>query len=329
MANYFVVGSNSFSGSAFINSALNLGHNVIGISRSSEISHEFSSYFKNLNLLNYKFVQLDINTNCKSIIDLIQNSKSQVIVNFAAQSMVGQSWQTPEDWYETNTVGFSKLIQGIYKFPFITKFIQFTTPEVYGSTKNWVKESFDFAPTTPYAISRAASDWHLRAYFENYNFPVIFTRAANVYGAHQQLYRIIPKTIVSILKGNKLPLHGGGKSLRSFIHIRDVTDALQIIIEKGEIGQSYHISSLDTISIRNLVDLIGSKLGVDINNFIEVESDRTGKDFAYMLDSTKIRQELNWRDQVTVNEGVDETILWVKENFNTLSKLPTEYSHKK
>ena len=76
MANYFVIGSNSFSGSAFINSALNLGHNVIGISRSSEISHEFSPYFKNSNLLNYKFVQLDINTNCKSIIDLIQNSKS-------------------------------------------------------------------------------------------------------------------------------------------------------------------------------------------------------------------------------------------------------------
>jgi dTDP-glucose 4,6-dehydratase len=211
----------------------------------------------------------------------------------------------------------------------VKKFIHFTTPEVYGSTSGWLKESFNFAPSTPYAISRAAGDWHLKALFENNGFPVIFTRAANVYGPGQQLYRIIPKTILSALTGKKLSLHGGGKSIRSFIHINDVSTALTAIMNSGEVGQSYHISTNEMISIFDLVHGLASLLGVEINDLIEQGPERAGKDFAYQLSSEKIRSELGWRDEVTLVKGLEDTLDWAKSNLDTLMSLPDTYEHKR
>ncbi len=325
----FVIGSNSFSGSNFINKSLLLGNKIIGISRSPEISSEFSGYYENSKKQNFLFHELNINSNYNEIVQLINESKSDVIVNFAAQSMVSQSWITPEDWYETNLVSFSKLISGISKIPRVKKFIQFSTPEVYGSTEGWIKESFNFSPNTPYAISRAAADWHLKASFENYNFPVIFTRASNVYGEHQQLYRIIPRAILSILLGQKLPLQGGGKSVRSFIHMDDVSIAVNEIIKFGKIGESYHISTNKMISILDLVSEIARQMEIDVESIIDSVPERPGKDFAYQLNSEKIRFELGWQDEISLEEGLQRTILWVKSNLNFFRHLPVEYSHKR
>ena len=110
-----------------------------------------------------------------------------------------------------------------------------STPEVYGSTgRNWINEGLVYKPSTPYATSRAACDMHLMNYYEAYNFPVVFTRAANVYGEGQQLYRIIPRTILSCLCNKKMELHGGGESERSFIHINDVVNATMQIAEEAQ-----------------------------------------------------------------------------------------------
>ena len=224
--NFLVIGSNSFTGSHFVSYLLNYGIKVSGISRSRELDAPFLSYKWNKNEKDdFNFFQYDINQNQEEITDLIKKEEFSHIINFAAQSMVGQSWSFPEDWYTTNLVSISKLINKIKDYDFIEKFVSVTTPEVYGSTNGWVKENFNFSPSTPYAISRAAQDLHLNAFFDNFNFPIVFTRAANVYGPGQQLYRIIPRTILSCLSEQKLLLHGNGLSERSFIHINDAIKA--------------------------------------------------------------------------------------------------------
>ena len=324
-----VLASNSFSGSSFIDHLLTAGYKVIGVSRSVEISPVFSLYKNNENFKNFTFKQLDLNSDIKSIAEIVSKHQVEFIFNFAAQSMVAQSWDAPEDWYQTNVVSLSLLGNLLIKEKSIKKFVHFTTPEVYGSTSGWLKESFNFVPSTPYAISRAAGDWHLKALFENYGFPVIFTRAANVYGPGQQLYRIIPKTILSALTGKKLSLHGGGKSIRSFIHINDVSTALTAIMNTGEVGQSYHISTNEMISIFDLVQELASLLGVEVDHLIEQGPERAGKDFAYQLSSEKIRNELGWRDQITLGKGLEDTLAWAKSNLDTLKAFPDTYEHKR
>ena len=324
-----VLASNSFTGSSFIDHLLTAGHKVIGVSRSVEISPVFSLYKNNKNFKNFTFKQVDLNRDLNIITEIVSKHQVEFIFNFVAQSMVVQSWDAPEDWYQTNVVGLSNLCKLLIEQKSIKKFVHFSTPEVYGSTSGWLKESFNFAPSTPYAISRAAGDWHLKALFENYDFPVIFTRAANVYGPGQQLYRIIPKTILSALTGKKLSLHGGGKSIRSFIHINDVSTALTAIMNTGEVGQSYHISTNEMISIFDLVQELASLLGVEVDELIEQGPERAGKDFAYQLSSEKIRNELGWRDQITLGKGLEDTLAWAKSNLDTLKALPDTYEHKR
>ena len=324
-----VLASNSFSGSSFVDHLLTAGYKVIGVSRSTETPLVFALYKNNKNYKNFTFQQVDLNSDLNAIAEIVSKHQVEFIFNFAAQSMVAQSWHSPEDWYQTNVVSLSLLGSLLIKERSVKKFINFTTPEVYGSTSGWLKESFNFAPSTPYAISRAAGDWHLKALFENNGFPVIFTRAANVYGSGQQLYRIIPKTILSALTGKKLSLHGGGKSIRSFIHVNDVSTALTAIMNSGEVGQSYHISTNEMISIFDLVQEIATLLGVEVNDLIEQGPERAGKDFAYQLSSEKIRSELGWRDEVTLGKGLNDTLDWAKSNLDTLKTLPDTYEHKR
>jgi len=324
-----VIGSNSFSASSFIDYCLAQGYKVIGVGRSKEIERVFRAYSKNQNLQNFTFKQIDLNGGHKQIVELVNQDKIEIVFNFAAQSMVAQSWDHPEHWYQTNIVGLSELCNSLLQEKSIKKFVHFTTPEVYGSTSGWIKESFSFAPSTPYAVSRAAGDWHLKCLFENYGFPVIFTRAANVYGPGQQLYRIIPKTILSALIGQKISLHGGGKSIRSFIHMNDVSAALSSIMADGKIGEIYHISTNEMISIINLVKALALLLGVEVEDIMEQGPERPGKDFAYKLSSEKLRTELGWSDKTTLQIGLADTLTWVKSNLDTLRVLPTSYEHKR
>lgn len=321
-----IIGSHSFSGNSYAAHALRR-EEVLTISRSHELPKVFEarsgSEFKEDKLI------WNLNEDSSDVICAIKDNKVSTIVNFAAQSMVGESWVNPEDWYEANVVSFSKFLNRLRNETEVKKFVHFSTPEVYGSTQGWVKESFNFAPTTPYAVSRASGDWHLKALYENFDFPVIFSRAANVYGQHQKLYRIIPKVVISGLTGKKVFLHGGGKSIRSFIHIHDVNNALDKIISHGKPGESYHISTNELITIRSLVEKIAGKLNVEFSELVEETQDRPGKDFAYQLDSERIRTKLSWKDSITLDEGLDSTISWVENNLSLLMKMPSEYIHRK
>lgn len=323
-----VLGSNSFSGSNFINYQLNEGYEVFALSRSKEIHEVFLPYKKNKNLQNLHFFQLDINNSLQKIIDLIKKEKIPQIINFAAQSMVAESWNIPEHWYMTNTVSTIKFHNALKNLNFLEKYIHISTPEVYGTCNGSIKEHRNYNPSTPYATSRAATDMSLKNFYDTYNFPVLFTRAANVFGEYQQLYRIIPKTILCFLTKEMLPLHGGGHSVRSFIHMNDVSNATNKILNNGQIGEIYHISTKKNISIRTLVEMIAQQLNVPFEDNVIITEDRKGKDSAYLLDSSKLRDTLNWEETISLEEGIQRTIKWTKDNFDEILKQPMKYIHK-
>jgi dTDP-glucose 4,6-dehydratase len=324
-----VIGSNSFSGAHFVARALKDEHSVLGISRSPEPHPAFLPHSREQGQRpDYCFVQADLNEDLAVAIRAISAFAPAVVVNFAAQSMVAQSWEHPEHWYRTNVVALAELVKGLQDIPSMTRYVQVTTPEVYGSTSDWITENENFAPSTPYAVSRAAGDWHLLAMHKATGFPVVFTRAANVYGPGQQLYRIVPKAALSARLGRALPLHGGGTSRRSFIHIDDVADATIKVAQHGEPGQTYHISTNELISIRDLVVRTFELAGVDSGHLIALTGDRLGKDSGYFLDSSRIRDELGWETRIELDEGLNSVIAWVDANLGQFAAMPTDYIHK-
>jgi len=325
---FLVLGSNSFSGATFVDYLLQQGADVIGVSRSPEPHRAFLPYRWSDRAEQFRFVQLDLNHDLDAIVDLVRDTRPDIVANFAAQSMVAESWQNPDHWFITNVVSTIRLHEELRRFGFLKKYVHVTTPEVYGSVEGLIREDQPFNPSTPYAVSRAAADMSLRSYFTAYSFPVVFTRAANVFGPGQQPYRIVPRTIMCVKLGQKLQLHGGGTSQRSFIHARDVADATFRIALDGEPGEAFHISTDRTITIRALVEMICARLGVPFGDCVEVVGERLGKDAAYRLDSAKVRREVGWTDRTSLEQGVDETIRWVETFFGDLRTQPMHYLHK-
>ncbi|WP_457488571.1 GDP-mannose 4,6-dehydratase, partial [Tardiphaga sp. P5_C10] len=275
-----------------------------------------------------RFEKIDLNHDLDALKALLNRERPTHVVNFAAQSMVGESWINPDHWMMTNVVSAVRLHDLLRNYDGLDRYVHVTTPEAYGSTEGWVREDTPFNPSTPYAVSRAASDMSLRTYFANYQFPVVFTRAANVYGPGQQLYRIIPRTIVAAMGGQKLKLDGGGKSVRVFIHMTDVSDATLRIAQRGTLGDTYHISGYELVSIRALVEMILNRLGKSFEECVELGPERPGKDTAYTLDSFKLRTELGWRDAISLEQGVDDVIRWAKRFGPAIANLPSKYEHK-
>ena len=334
---FVVIGSNCFSGSYFVNHALNNGFNVLGISRSDEpneifLPHKWSYLDKDKfgkNIDNYIFKKLNINTDLEKIIELILEVKPSYIINFAAQGMVAQSWDDPIDWYQTNVISQVALHDKLRRFDFLEKYVHVSTPEVYGDTSNeWIKETYNFAPSTPYAVSRAACDLHLMSFYKAYDFPVIFTRAANVYGPGQQLYRIIPRTMLGALTGKGMNLHGGGLSERSFNFIKDVVEGTIDLSLNAEPGSSWHISTREAFSIKSLVKKICDITNVDFDQIVNINEERLGKDLNYLLDSTKLRERFNWKEKYSLDQGLALTLNWLETNLDILKNLPWEYIHK-
>lgn len=326
----FVIGSNSFTGASFVKYALERGCTVVGTSRSPQPATPFLPYRWNGDARSkaFEFAQLDLNLHTDELADRVAGFRPDYVFNFAAQSMVAESWQHPDHWYQTNVVANVRLHDRLRRMDFVKRYVHVSTPEVYGNCTGTVTESAPFNPSTPYAASRAACDLHLMTFFKNYQFPVVFTRAANVYGPGQQLYRIIPRTVLFIALGRKLQLHGGGRSVRSFIHAGDVADATMRIARDGRSGEVYHLSTGEYVSIREVVERICAKMGAAFDAVVDIVGDRPGKDQAYLLDSSKVRTELGWADRVSLDAGIDETIAWVRANLRELETAPQDYIHK-
>jgi dTDP-glucose 4,6-dehydratase len=301
-----VLGSNSFSGSVFCAYAARAGHAVMPLRRP----------------------MYDLNTGLDAIIRAVDDARPEYFVNFAALNMVGESWPHYADYYRTNVLGIARLAQQLGERAFLRKFVQVSTPEVYGTTDVHLKEGAPYRPSTPYAVSRAAADLHLMALHAAYAFPVCFTRSVNVYGPGQQAYRIIPKTVLSIAKGHRLQLHGGGVSTRSFIHIRDVADSILRVMLHGRAGETYHTSTWVQTRIVDLVGKVCDLMGVYPGDVIEPAAERPGKDMAYQLDHGKIRDELGWSPTINLEQGLAETVAWFKERAGEYSDAALEYVHR-
>ena len=336
-ANFLVIGSNSFSGSQFVAEALRAGHQVWGVSRSTELDPVFLPYrwpqgasgSPLATSQNFHFHAINLNNQLRELLELIDRVQPSHVVNFAAQGMVAESWLNPTHWYQTNVVSQVALHDALRQRPFLQKYVHVTTPEVYGSTdEGWISEHNHFAPSTPYAVSRAACDLHLHSFHKAYGFPVVFTRAANVYGPGQQLYRIIPRAMLSARTGKPMQLHGGGYSERCFIHIRDAMQATLRLALEANPGSTWHLSTREPISIRALVEQICERCGVAFSDVVEDSGERLGKDQSYLLDSTSIREAFGWSDQVSLEEGLIETLAWVDGHFDQLKTLPWTYQHK-
>ena len=332
-----VIGSNSFSGSHFVAEALRAGHEVWGVSRSNEPDPVFLPYrwpqsasgSPLATTQNFRFHAINLNSQLPELLELIDRVQPSHVVNFAAQGMVAESWLNPTHWYQTNVVSQVAFHDALRQRTFLQKYVHVTTPEVYGSTdEGWISEHNHYAPSTPYAVSRAACDLHLHSFHKAYGFPVVFTRAANVYGPGQQLYRIIPRAMLSARTGKPMQLHGGGYSERCFIHIRDAMQATLRLALEADPGSTWHLSTREPISIRGLVERICERCGVAFSDVVEESGERLGKDQCYLLESSSIREAFGWSDQVSLEEGLTKTLACVDSHLDQLKTLPWTYQHK-
>ncbi len=334
---FLVIGSNSFSGSHFIKEALLQGHHVWAVSRSEEPNKVYLAYRWEISGMNraiandnnFNFTPVDLNTELDILKSIVNEVKPNIVVNFAAQGMVAESWENPIDWYKTNVLTQVELHEFLRTKNYLEKYVHVTTPEVYGSTDDgWIRENDYFRPSTPYAVSRAACDMHLKSFYKAYDFPVIFTRAANVYGPGQQLYRIIPRALMSALTSKPMDLHGGGRSKRSFIHITDVSKATLLLALEAKAGTTWHLSTSNSVSIKDIVKKVFDISGADFNKLVRESDERLGKDQSYLLDSTAIREAFGWSDEISFNNGLEETLEWARANLNLLKNHPWTYRHK-
>lgn len=325
---YLVIGSNSFSGSDFIDLLLeDPAKQVIGISRSPEKNLMFLPYKTKKNP-NFKFYQLDLNKDMSQIIALLDETKPGYVINFAAQSEVGPSWENPGQWFQTNAVAITELADALNKRKFIKRYVHISSPEVYGTCEGVVKEAAPFNPSTPYAASKAAGDMSLFTYVKNFNFPLVMIRSTNVYGAYQQLFKIIPRSVIYLKLGKTIELHGGGEAVKSYIHIRDISRGELAALEKGRLGEIYHLSPDNGIAVKDVVRIICDKMGVDFNKAVRSVAERLGQDKAYVIDSNKARKEFGWKPEVSMEEGLAGVVDWIETGWQQIQQEPLEYIHK-
>lgn len=245
------------------------------------------------------------------------------VVNFAALNVVAPSWDHPADYCTVNLVNQIPLWEAM-RANAPRAYVHVSTPEVYGTTKFKVTEDYRHAPSTPYAVSRSAAEQMLLCYWRRYGLPVVFTRACNVYGPNQQLYRFIPKLIWSILKGVPFPLEGGGQSIRSWMNVRDCASGIALVARSGTIGEAYHISTSDTFRIHDIAQAICNAMNVPFRDAVTLAPARPGQDLSYSLDTSAI-EALGWQQTIAIRPGVREVIQWMKDNWSTLKDQSTDY----
>ena len=324
MSKFLVLGSNSNAGSYFVKWCIDNGHQVLATSRSAVNPPWYIAYDSS----QVKTLQVDLNKNLEFLSKKLHEFKPEYVINYASQSMVAESWDSPQDWIVTNVMSTQLLLDVLRDCDFLEKYIHFSTPEVYGNITGEVSEDVIFNPSTPYAATRAAGDFFVRMWTKRYNLPGIITRAGNVYGATQKLYRIIPKSVYYFSNGLKIPLHGGGQTRRNFVHSLDVAAATYLLCAEGKVGETYHISHNEYVSIRELVELIAERVGVSFENMVEVTEDRPGKDLNYSLGFEKLKN-LGWAPTVSIKDGIDEVARWYEKNSNSIKFEDSIYEHKR
>ncbi len=266
------------------------------------------------NLPNYKFVQADI-ADKKAVWNVFEKEKPQAVVNFAAESHVDRSILGPEIFVRTNVLGTQNLLEAALQFGKI-RFHQISTDEVFGSldfSDPPFSEETPYDPRSPYSASKVGADFLARAYHHTFNLPVTISNCSNNYGPFMHPEKFIPLAITNLLEGKKVPLYGDGKNIRDWLFVEDHVRAIELILKKGRIGESYCIGGDCEKENREVLGKILEKLG-KTEEMIEFVKDRPGHDRRYAIDFSKIKKELGWRPQCSFEEGLDRTIQWYQNN---------------
>ncbi|EHB54612.1 dTDP-glucose 4,6-dehydratase [Paenibacillus lactis] len=264
------------------------------------------------NELNYTFIKGDIAD--KQAVDQIFQQGIDVVVNFAAESHVDRSILEPEVFVNTNVLGTQVLLDASKKYG-VTKFVQVSTDEVYGSLgeTGLFSESTPLAPNSPYSASKAGGDLLVRAYHETFGLPVNITRCSNNYGPYQFPEKLIPLMISRALNDEILPVYGDGMNIRDWLYVEDHCSAIDLVIHQGRVGEVYNIGGNNERTNIHIVKTILEELGKP-EALIQFVEDRPGHDRRYGIDPTKIMNELGWKPKHNFETGIKETIAWYLSN---------------
>ena len=264
---------------------------------------------------NFVFYKTDI-CDREEIYRIFQTETPDIVINFAAESHVDNSIETPDIFIKTNVLGTQVLLDACVKYG-IKRFHQISTDEVYGDLPLDSKESFTetapLQPSSPYSASKAAADLLVLSYYKTYGLPVTISRSSNNYGKYQHVEKLIPKTIKMAVAGMQIPIYGDGQNVRDWLHVDDHCRAIECILYKGKIGEIYNIGAGNEISNLELVKQILAVLQKD-ENLISFVEDRKGHDRRYSVNASKIIS-LGWQPQMPFDKGLRETITWCKSNI--------------
>ena len=260
----------------------------------------------------YTFVRGDITD--VALVDQIAGSGIDAIINFAAESHVDRSIDDPGIFVKTNVLGTQVLLNAARKNG-ISKFIQVSTDEVYGSLggEGLFTEANPLAPNSPYSASKSGADLLVRSYHETYGMDVNITRCSNNYGPYHFPEKLIPLVITNALENKEIPVYGDGMQVRDWLHVKDHCAAIALVLQSGQSGEVYNIGGNNERTNLQIVQTILHELGKP-ECLIRHVGDRPGHDRRYAIDATKIRSELGWQPQYRFETGIRETVEWYLQN---------------
>lgn len=269
-----------------------------------------------MNNENFRFVKADI-TDRKAVYALFEEENFTAVVNFAAESHVDRSIEEPEVFLKTNILGTQVLLDACRKYGNV-RYHQVSTDEVYGDLPLdrpdlFFTEETPIHTSSPYSASKASADLLVSAYHRTFGLPVTISRCSNNYGPYHFPEKLIPLMIINTLHGKALPVYGEGLNVRDWLFVKDHCKAIDMILEKGRIGEVYNIGGHNERTNIAVVKTILSLLGKD-ESLINYVKDRPGHDLRYAIDPTKIKNELGWYPETTFEEGIKQTVEWYLEN---------------
>ncbi|SFX02270.1 dTDP-glucose 4,6-dehydratase [Ruminococcus sp. XPD3002] len=264
----------------------------------------------------FRFVRLDI-CDRKGVYELFDEEKPDIVVNFAAESHVDRSIDSPEVFLQTNITGTSVLMDACREYGNV-RFHQISTDEVYGDLPldrpdMLFTEETPLDPSSPYSSSKASADLLAMAYYRTYGLPVTVSRCSNNYGPYQFPEKLIPLMIVNALNNKSLPVYGEGLNIRDWLYVEDHCRAVDLILQKGRVGEVYNIGGNTEMKNIDIVKLICKALGRSEELIVHVE-DRKGHDKRYAIDHSKLSSELGWKPLTDFGKGIKNTIEWYVEH---------------
>ena len=273
----------------------------------------------------YQYHQIHVVHEQDRLFELFDREKPEVIISYAAQGEGAVSWKRSWRFFETNGTALVRMTEDLMSRKYLERFIQIGTSELYGPVTEPSSEDAPIRPTSPYAASKVAFDLYLISVSNVLKFPMNIIRPSNAYAPGQQLHRVIPRAVLCGLKGEKLPLQGGGRAEKSYIHARDLARAIHDVSERAPLGRVYNAGPAKPISIRHLVEKTAEALGMPFDQLCEVTPDRLGQDSRYWLDSSAIKRDVGWEPRVSLEDGLTEMVEWGKKYLPQLRDMSTDY----